>query len=223
MTNKDIQRILLEKEVAHLYHANSMATACTFLENGGLLSRGAVEDFGLYQTPQETDATDKLLDVYYDIFFDSVDIHERIGKINHYGPIVFVYSTDVLETLPEGTIQITKYNPIRWFPNTPENKRYFSSEEELYFGYTKGDFTQHITLRHQTEALPFDYLEKIIIDNPMIDNTSYFENAYCHLQFLIEKYAPWICLEIRQCPLGCSCHQQYRSYKEGYVYHKFHF
>ena len=123
MTNKDIQRILLEKEVAHLYHANSMATACTFLENGGLLSRGAVEDFGLYQTPQETDATDKLLDVYYD----------------------------------------------------------------------------------------------------MIDNASYFENAYCHLQFLIEKYAPWVCLEIRQCPLGCSCHQQYRSYKEGYVYHKFHF
>ena len=101
MTNKDIQRILLEKEVAHLYHANSMATACTFLENGGLLSRGAVEDFGLYQTPQETDATDKLLDVYYDIFFDSVDIHERIGKINHYGPIVFVYSTDVLEICSE--------------------------------------------------------------------------------------------------------------------------
>ena len=192
MTNKDIQRILLEKEVAHLYHANSMATACTFLENGGLLSRGAFEDFGLYQTPQETDATDKLLDVYYDIFFDSVDIHEKIGKINHYGPIVFVYSTDVLETLPEGTIQITKDNPIRWSPNTPENRRYFSSEEELYFGYTKGDFTQHITLRHQTEALPFDYLEKIIIDNPMIDNASYFENAYCHLQFLIEKYAPWV-------------------------------
>lgn len=136
---------------------------------------------------------------------------------------MFVYSTDVLETLPEGTIQITKDNPIRWSPNTPENRRYFSSEEELYFGYTKGDFTQHITLRHQTEALPFDYLEKIIIDNPMIDNASYFENAYCHLQFLIEKYAPWVCLEIRQCPLGCSCHQQYRSYKEGYVYHKFHF
>ena len=37
MTNEEIKSILKEKEVKHLYHANTVATACTFLENGGLL------------------------------------------------------------------------------------------------------------------------------------------------------------------------------------------
>lgn len=50
MTNEEIKSILKEKEVKHLYHANTVATACTFLENGGLLSRGYVEDHDLFQT-----------------------------------------------------------------------------------------------------------------------------------------------------------------------------
>ena len=78
MTNETIQRILSQKGVNNLYHANTVETACTFLQNGGLLSRGAVEDLRLHQSPQETDDTDKLLDVYYDIFFDSV--RQRIYK-----------------------------------------------------------------------------------------------------------------------------------------------
>ena len=36
MTNEEIKSILKEKKVKHLYHANTVATACTFLENGGL-------------------------------------------------------------------------------------------------------------------------------------------------------------------------------------------
>lgn len=55
MTNRNIKHILLEKGVTHLYHANTVATACTFIENNGLLSRGAVDDLGLYQTSQATD------------------------------------------------------------------------------------------------------------------------------------------------------------------------
>ena len=52
MTNQTIKQILKKKGVSHLYHANTMITACTFIENGGLLSRGAVEDLGLSQSPQ---------------------------------------------------------------------------------------------------------------------------------------------------------------------------
>ena len=55
MTNEEIKSILKEKEVKHLYHANTVATACTFLENGGLLSRGYVEDHDLFQTSQMSD------------------------------------------------------------------------------------------------------------------------------------------------------------------------
>lgn len=36
MTNEEIKSILKEKKVKHLYHANTIATACTFLGNGGL-------------------------------------------------------------------------------------------------------------------------------------------------------------------------------------------
>ena len=74
MKNKSI---LKEKKVKHLYHANTVATACTFLENGGLLSRGYVEDHDLFQTSQRSDEHDQHVDVFYDIFFDSVDVHKR--------------------------------------------------------------------------------------------------------------------------------------------------
>ncbi len=68
MTNDDLKQVLLNKNVNHLYHANSVATACTFLENGGLLSRGLVEKLNLYQTPQESNEQDKKMDVFNDIF-----------------------------------------------------------------------------------------------------------------------------------------------------------
>lgn len=223
MTNEVIKNILIEKGITRLYHVNSVATACTFLENGGLMSRGAVEDRGLFQTPQETDDQDREVDVFYDIFFDSVDIHKRIGNINHYGPVAFVYSVDLLDVLPQGKVKITKDNPIRWNSKMTESEKYFLSEHELRFGLNKGDFTQHLTVCHQAKPLSFDYLNKMILDNPGVNNTEYFENAYHHLQDLINKYAPGISFEVRQCPLECCCQEQYRSYKPGYIYHKFHF
>lgn len=223
MTNENIKSILINKGVTHLYHANSVATASTFLKNGGLLSRGYVEDHGLVQTSQETDEKDKQVDVFYDIFFDLVDIHERSKGLNHYGPVVFVYSIDVIDILPEGHLKITKDNPIRWDPNMKENEKYFLSEIGLKFCFQKGKFAQHITVRHQIEPLSFEHLEKIIIDNPAIDDTRYFEEAYCHLQDLLKKYAIGASLEVRHCSPDCACQTQYRAHKTGYTYHKFHF
>ena len=43
MNNQKIKSILIDKGVQYLYHANTVPTACTFLENGGLLSRAYVE------------------------------------------------------------------------------------------------------------------------------------------------------------------------------------
>lgn len=103
-----------------MYHANTVATACTFLENGGLLSRGYVEDHDLFQTSQRSDEHDQHVDVFYDIFFDSVDVHKRGNDRNKYGPVTFVYSVGVIDTLSEGELQITKDNPIRWKADMPE-------------------------------------------------------------------------------------------------------
>lgn len=223
MTNKCIKNILQGKDIVHLYHVNTVKTACTFLENRGLLSRGAVEDRGLKQTPQETDATDKEVDVYYDIFFDSVDIHQRSRSINHYGPVTFVYSIDLLDALPEDSIRITKDNPIRWHPGMSEADKYFQSEYELRAVYTKGAFNQHLTIRHQYQPLSFEHLERIIIDDPGIANNSYFDNAFAYIKNLIAHYARGVPLEVRQCPADCRCKSQYNTYKEGFTYFRFNY
>ena len=219
MRNQIIKQILLEKGVTHLYHANTVATACTFIENKGLLSRGAVDDMGFYQTSQSTDESDKDFDVFYDIFFDSVDIHQRSKRINNYGPVVFVYSIDVLDALPRDCIRITKSNPKYWAPSMTDEDKYFLTKDELEFHFYRGRFDQHITLRHQTAPLSFEFLEKIIIDDPGAEDAKYFDDAYQHLKGLTDDYAPGIPLEVRQCPANCSCKKQYMSYKTGYIYH----
>lgn len=223
MTNACIKEILLEKDITHLYHANTVGTACTFLENNGLLSRGYVEDNGLRQTPQESDAIDKSVDVYYDIFFDSVDIHERVKCLNHYGPVVFVYSVDLLDDLPEGSIRITKDNPIRWHPGMTEEEKYFMTEDALRTYYNKGTFEQHLTIRHQVQPLPFTHLEKIILDDPGIANTRYFDNALLHMAPLVQTHANGTLLQARQCEADCNCKTQYRAYKEGFIYYRYRF
>lgn len=223
MTNQTIKQILKEKGILRLYHANRVETTCTYLENGGLLSRGAVDDRGLCQTPQQSDETDQEVDVYYDIFLDSVDIHQRSRNLNKYGPITFVYFIDVIDALPEGAIRITKDNPIRWKAGMSEAEKYFLGEEELRAVFQKGNFAQHFTIRHQTEPLPFDCLEKIIIDDPGVEDTTHFERACQHLQQLMAVHAPKSFLEVRKCAPGCRCQETYRSYKPGAIYHRFGF
>lgn len=221
LTNAKIKQILLEKGVTHLYHANTVATASVFFENDGLLSRGVVEDRGLFQTPQESDDNDKRVDVFYDIFFDSVDIHQRIKDLNYYGPVLFVYSIDLLDALPIGSVRITKDNPIRWNPLMGENDKYFLSEEELYSCFIRGNFGQHITIRHQTVPLSFDYLEQVVIDDPGISYTLAFEAASSHLFELMKEHTNGIPLVVRQCEPTCQCKEQYGRKQSGYVHYRY--
>jgi len=221
MTNAEIKQLLLRKGVPFLYHANTVETACTFLENGGLYSRGAIEMRGLSQTSQISDETDKNVDVFSDIFFDSVDIHQRIGQLNKYGPVEFVFSIDLLDFLPEGSIMITKSNPLYWKPNMEETDRYFLSLGELEREYIVGRFEQHLTVRHQQDPLPFDFIKEILLDDPGITDTQYFDEAYTRLQELAQSYTPPISVSVRQCPIGCRCKAQYNSYKLGYFDYKY--
>ena len=217
LTNERIKRILLAKGIVYLYHANTVATACTFLENKGLMSRGAVEEFGLLQTSQASDQKDREVDVFYDIFFDSVDVHRRSKNVNHYGPVTFVYSIDLLDVLPQGSVRITKDNPVRWTTEMTEEEKYFLSERELEFEYQKGNFSQHLTIRHQKETLSFDYLEKIIVEDPGENGVQCFRKAYTHLQ----RLADGLTIEIRQCGHDCHCKERYSSRNPGYIYHRF--
>src|SRR5215472_18675424 len=75
----DIYEILKRIGVTHLHHANSVITSCTYLEQGGIVSRGFAEDHGLQQSSQPTDELDKKYGIWHTIFVPHVDIHDRQG------------------------------------------------------------------------------------------------------------------------------------------------
>ncbi len=74
MQGRDVFRVLRQIGATYLYHANSVTTSCTFLEEGGLLSRGFVEDHGLKQTTQLSDKSDKKNGVYNPVYWDDRDL-----------------------------------------------------------------------------------------------------------------------------------------------------
>jgi hypothetical protein len=112
--NFDVFSFLIEIGVTHLYHANTATTAASFLKEGGLLSRGAVESKSLLQTGQKSDDIDKLYGVWNDIFLDDLDIHQRSKKHNFYGPVLFRFKTEILTSPWTPDVAITKKNPVDW-------------------------------------------------------------------------------------------------------------
>lgn len=215
----ELIKILKRKELRHLFHANSVSTALTFLRNGGLLSREYVENHGLVQTAQCSDQSDRLLGVYNDIFFDSCDIHERGRLANKYGPVLFVYNLGVLNNYDENTVKITKSNPLYWSLHMTEEDKYFQSNDEIASGFNYGTFEQHITVRN-AGFIDFAALECIVFDYPfnkpllgLFNTPEEKETITQHNQ--IWNIA-WLALEKecqnkgiklyqRECTPGCAC------------------
>ena len=220
MHAQDAKICLLQAGVNKLYHCNSVVTSLSYIQCGGLLSRQTAENMGLPQTSQETDTTDKALGIYNDVFFDSVDIHERAHRTNDYGAVLFIYSIDVLDSLLTYDIGITYDNPIRWDIEMSEEKRYLQSPSDFFF-FNKGNFCQHITVRNISTPLSFDYLEEIVIDNPGEERCSYLDNAVACLVDALRRQNLDIPLRIRTCPASCSCMEKYQNSKPGYTYHRF--
>lgn len=137
---RKIYDILVKKGAGFLFHANTVRTSCTYMEQGSLLSRQQVEQRGLFQTNQYTDWLDKQYHIYNDVFLDFVDIHARKRDINHYGPILFEFPLTLLITHPLSFVRITKVNPDRWLPNDSLERRYFTSAEEFEQHYQLGNF-----------------------------------------------------------------------------------
>lgn len=195
---------LRKKGVHRLYHANSVLTATTFIEQGGLLSRGEVEARGLRQTPQYSDEVDKEHDVWFDVFLDDVDIHRRARQENKYGPILFVLSTEVLRDC-QMEVLITKSNPLYWKHSESYKDHYFLTLEELESSYRFGDFKQMIILRGISEILPFErFLRKIVVDSP--ENVGL--DAYDVIVHACREHNidPAL-VECRTCIPTCKCYQ----------------
>lgn len=219
MKASEVKKVLVNHNVRELFHSNTVITSLIFINNGGLISRGTAEDCNLSQTSQISDEKDKLLGIYYDIFFDSVDIHKRAKEVNKYGPILFVYSVDLLDELEKYDICVTKDNPIRWETGMVNNERYYTDYEELDADFVKGDFAQHITIRNFKEVFSFDYLTEIIIDYPGSKYQKYFDKAYNTLLQALNNNNIEVPVVIRECSNECKCKEKYSNV--GYTYYRF--
>lgn len=209
----DIKNILINKNINRIFHANTVRTACTFLENEGLLSRGAVEQRSLPQTPQNSDDIDKKYGIWFDIFLDSCDIHDRVRDINYYGPVLFVFKTELLGRSDIPQVSITKKNPQYWNDSMRLDDKYFISVEEIEDDFKYAEFGQMLTIRNTNETLYFSTdLEKIILDNPKrnIAGEDAYSIAYNALKKSMEKKELNLHIEERKC-INCGCLTTYED------------
>lgn len=221
MNALQVKRSLINAGVDKLYHVNTVVTSLSFINQGGLLSRQTAEIMSVPQTPQSSDDIDREFGIYNDIFFDSVDIHDRAKRPNDYGPVMFVYSVDVLDTLTEYDICITKDNPIYWNEGMRDNEKYFNSEQELLLGFSKGDFNKHITVRNISKPLSFDCLQKIVIDNPGMEHIDLLNKAKESIKSALDIIGVDVPVIVRNCSSNCSCLFKYTMSNPGYAYHRF--
>lgn len=205
MTGNEVYEILNQKGIKHLFHANSVMTSASLLKLNGIASRKFVEESGLPQTNQYTDLSDKALGVWGDIFLDTVDIHKRASRSNHYGPVLFALNSEILKSADIALI--TKSNPSKWNLHTPNGQRYFSTYDELKEGWCIGNFDHMLILRSQHGLVQFGkYLEHIMIDDPVsFDSPS---NEFIQANDTISKLTNMPVIR-RHCPQWCKCKTTY--------------
>lgn len=221
MKSSYVKNFLKSVGVDKLYHVNTVVTSLSFINQGGLLSRQTAEIMGVPQTPQSSDDIDREFGIYNDIFFDSVDIHERAGRPNDYGPVMFVYAIDVLDSLRDYDICITKDNPIRWNTNMEYSDKYFTEIKDLALYFCKGNFFQHITVKDISVPMPFDYLEEIVIDDPGMEHIELLNKAKESIESSLDRIGIRVPVNVRKCSLNCSCLSKYTTSNPGYAYHRF--
>ena len=220
MEGTDVYNVLNRIRATVLYHANSVTTSSTFLELGGLLSRGFVEDRGLNQTRQYSDQTDKKYDIWHRIFLDHVDIHDRASRPNHYGPVLFELELNVLLRLPSGAeVCVTKKNPTNWTPSEPDNERWFQSAEELAQGIRFGDFGKMLVIQTPSGKLDFPSRRaRIKLDDPQRQVLS-GKDGYTYAENRLKEAAKTgqiaASIDRRECYNGCICLQKYARYSTG--------
>jgi len=229
MKPREIYSILNNIGANSLYHANTIQTCCTFLQEGGLLSRANVEARHLAQTNQPSDDIDKKYGIWDRIFFDHVDIHHRAGRAkgpNHYGPALFIFDSTVLLELPATTdILVTRQNPIHWKDSQIHADRFYLDVEELSQDLQFGDFNKMLVVKIQTGRLKFsDKKVAILLDNPMRKMAS-GQDAYTHaekrLKDAASKNGLTISIQPHACRSTCTCIKKYAGYDQDHFDSRF--
>lgn len=213
LDNRELYKLLLDKGITHLNHANTVGTSITFIQQGGLLSREAVQKRLLYQTPQYSDNKDKVYNIWSDIFLDTLDLHQHFGRQNHYGPVLFRISADFLLT-SKLKIWITKDNPVRWNRTMGNSEKYFRNVKEV--AKTWEDYRPErrmITIRGISRPALFNYLSEIIIDDPnlLVDEVNLYNTAVRVIRKTVKEAGLNVKVKRRVCGTYCFCTDNYLS------------
>jgi hypothetical protein len=215
-----LYKILVENGITEIYHANSVLTACQFLRAGALLSRGTVERRGMFQTPQSSDVIDRKHSVWFDVFVDSVDIHQRAGIFNAYGPALFVIDSAIIKETYTGGVWVTKMNPTKW-SGLKHNEKWFTSAEDLRANFVKGRFDQMIVFRHCGGELPFGiHLKEVILDDPQFQTSLRTDiHSMARGALLLARTEGGIDVKIkrRKCSVGCKCIGKYKNKRKWMI------
>ncbi|PLK43032.1 hypothetical protein [Emticicia sp. TH156] len=213
LNNKELYEFFREKGITFLYHANTVSTTMTYLEQRGLLSRGLVEKKGFYQTPQTSDNDDKVVGVWDDIFLDTTNLHGKFPRQNFYGPVLFCFNIEFL-LKEDYEIWITKNNPWYWIntPNLSDNLKYFQNVSELRVKWEKYEQQKMmVTIRNTNQSILFDYLDYAYIDRPHIfENSEIFKNMRQILRNLLVEKGYYDKFKLQECKKeSCYCHDNY--------------
>lgn len=227
----EFYEILTKKGIRYLYHANTVTTACTFIEQGGLLSRGEVQNRDLNQTEQDSDLKDKRFGVWDNIFLDILDMHGYFPRENLYGPVCFVMKSELLLDSNLKEVFITKDNPLYWNEYESLSDRYYISLDE-YIHEFDDNINNHTiqkkmpNFKFQNGELLFEkYLEYIILDDPNVrlENSSidlYTESYNILKCFLQENNFDSKLLKRRSCS-DCWCKKNYSELRINELEKKF--
>jgi len=211
LDKKKLHTFFINRGITHLYHANTVGTALTYIGQNGLLSRGAVEQLELYQTHQRSDYKDRQLNIWHDVFLDTQDLHSYFGRENRYGPVLFRFSVDFLLRM-KSEVRITKDNPIRWRTNTPSVEKYFRSVAQIEREWDNFKTERRmITIRNNSKPILFKYLDRVVLDEPFIilNNLNLFKVAGRQLRSAIKETNLGIKVTKRVCPRNCYCQENY--------------
>lgn len=171
---KELYNFLSRRKLKYFFHANTVKTSCTLIEQKGLLSRGEITKRKLAMTAQSSDDIDKKFNVWNDIFFDIVDLHGYFPRQNLYGPVCFKISNEFLLDKNLPNICITKDNPIYWKQDMSDEEKYYLtvSEYASEFDENMKNGTIQVkmfTIHDTSKRIPFKkYLVEVILDNTAV-------------------------------------------------------
>jgi len=216
----EIYKILIEKKVRYLYHANSVVTACSYLKEGALLSRREVEARKIPQTWQNSDSKDKKLHIWNHIFLDMYDFHKLRSDTNMYGPVLFVFDLEILRSGYVKDLNITQINPTHWRIGKSRRNYLFQDAKEFKreCSFENYPYSSMFMFNHKEGLLSLKkYLKEIILDCPKLKmaGTHLFDYALGSLQ-TAKRFGPLkneqFQIKKRKCKPSCDCQRRFRTH-----------